>query len=76
MMAPLIGRHSRPSPTTFSARSYGAVCPVCVNLFTFELGSLLDDGISPEDVEAVVVSCAHCGAMVKVWPADTWELIS
>lgn len=67
-------RHSRPSPNTFSARSYGAVCPRCVELFTFELGSLLDEGVDPANLNFIFVSCAYCGASVHLRPNDVWEL--
>lgn len=68
------GRHSKPSPDTFSARSFEAFCLCCERWFTFELGHLLDEGVDPATLRQVAVPCSNCGARVELTPSEVYEL--
>jgi hypothetical protein len=68
------GRRSKPSPRSFSARSYETFCGGCETWFTFELGSLLDRGIDPADLLKITEKCSYCGAHCTVGPGDVLEL--
>jgi len=73
-MGPPTPKPFNASPRTFSARSFGVICPCCERAFTFELGHLLDEGIEPETLRMVAERCPHCFAKCELRPSDVWEL--
>lgn len=70
----MTGRRSKPSPNTFSARSYEAFCLGCERWWTFELGHLLNEGIDPATLRRVRERCTNCGLSVELAPSEVWEL--